>query len=183
MDAGNDRDKNVNNRTFRYFSKVAGSKFIMPDGKELFFMHGFHDLKEADYRGQKFQGNTMQGHEPDRRNGTSTFEVYKQELDALIKAGNPLLYIQGSQPEPLPSVGADANAHTEGDVAKAESLLKNVTHREMGEVNRGPNQTDVNTSTVDPNLQRQLLAESPAVAAARAAAATRNGAASGTSAK
>lgn len=162
--------------TKRYFSKVAGSKFIMPDGKELFFNFGFHDLKEEDYVGQICSIAQMNGNPPDRRNGLSCFEVYKAELDTLIKVGNPLLYIQGTQPEQLPNVGADANALSEAKAVQGEAAMLASGAIPSGDVNHTPASTspsDVNASTVDVNLKGLVLKDKPNIreqAAARTAA-------------
>lgn len=158
--------------TKRYYSKVAGSKFIMPDGKELFFNHGFHDLKEEDYVGVVCSIAQMNGNPPDRRNGVSCFEVYKAELDTLIKAGNPLLYIQGTQPEQLPNVGADANALSEAKAVQGEVAMRAAGAVASGDVNHTPGQltpSDVNASTVDTNLKGMVLKDKPDIRAQAAA--------------
>jgi hypothetical protein len=180
------------NRTFRYFSKVAGSMFHFPDGFSIQFAHGFFDLKEEDYEGKIFQVNTINNNPPHHNNGKPAFVAYKEELDAIIKAGNPLFYIQGTQPEPLPKVrdsrgreGADANAKSEAELAASEAIARGLPGKETGDVNAGATRTGVNESTVDVGLQAALLAEkAPAnagaarLAAIRAAAATASGSAS-----
>jgi len=151
--------------TKRYFSKIAGSKVIMPDGKELMFFHGFHDLKEEDYVGLICFINPVQGHPEDPRNGKPAYQVYKAELDALIKAGNPLLYVQGSQPETLPKPrdslgreGVDRNAMSEAEIAQASAAERAVGGRVTGDQNQGTTGiADPNASTVDPSLREALL--------------------------
>lgn len=175
--------------TKRYFSKIAGSKFIFPDGREIYFNHGFYDLKEEDFVGQVCNINSVNGQAPDSRHGKPLYQVYREELDGLIKVGNPLLYVQGSQPEPLPSFEADKSAKTEGEVATAEARMRGLQSTEMGELNKGVvGITDPNASTVDPSLRGLVLAErkpvgteSLSAGAARIAAARQAAAQKGTS--
>lgn len=152
----------------RYYSKIPGSKFIFPDGKEIFFNHGFFDLKPEDYVGEKISINSVQGQERDKRDGKDKFTVYKDELDGLIKAGNPLLYVQGTQPEALPKMATDANAKSEADIIRASAAEKNVVGTTTGDKNTGiGGLSDPNASTVDPELKAQVLANSGAAAAAK----------------
>lgn len=156
----------------RYYSKVAGSKFIFPDGETVFFNHGFFDFDPANYPGPILL-TAVNGQAPDKRDGRPKAEVYKEELDAIIKS-NPLFYVQGGQPEALPRVGADANAKSEAEISQAEGILKNsgAQVRVTGDINSG-SRLDVNESTVDPALQSQVLApkrDRAAEAAARQAA-------------
>lgn len=150
-------------QTFRYFSKVAGSKFYFADGHEIQFVHGFYDLKEEELQDPFFSNN-----EKHTDNGKVRFEVYKRELDGLIKTGNPLLYIQGTQPEPLPKprdskgrVGVDTNALSEGELATQDAALSGVPNRIAGERNAGPSRSDPNASTIDTQLQNIVLREKP----------------------
>lgn len=154
--------------TKRYYSRIAGSKVIMPDGKELYFYHGFHDLKEEDYIDEICRINPVAGQEPDIRNGKKAFEVYKAELDFLIKTGNPLLYIQGTQPEPLPKIGADKNALSETEVLAAQARERSMGGSVTGDANTGSiGFSDPNSSTVDPTLRGIILKERPINVAAK----------------
>lgn len=147
----------------RYFSKVAGSKFIFGDGFEIYFYHGFYDLKEQDFVQEKFLPNTLND-QTDPRAGMNKYQVYKKELDDLIKKGNPLLYVQGTQPEALPSMGADRSARTDAEVAQADNQLRRSVAEgvETGDANKGSiGLSDVNASTVDSSLKGMVFAERP----------------------
>lgn len=140
----------------------------MPDGKELFFLHGFHDLKEEDYVGQVYMAA---GEKPDPvRDGKPVFEVYKSEFDQLIKVGNPLLYVQGTQPEQLPNIKADANALTDVAAIQSEAAMQASGAIMSGDANKGATgMTGVNESTVDANLRGLVLNDRGASAKAEAA--------------
>lgn len=175
----------------RYYSKIAGSKFIFANGLEIFFNHGFFDLKENEHQ-EPFM---ILANKEDPRNGRRCFDVYKAELDDLIAKGNPLLFKQGTQPEPLPNIGAELNAKSEAEIAAQEAGFRNANIRVTGDVNAGQVAgvaSDVNTSTVDPELRTKLLGPTPVApagadrlkqiresAAIAAAVNTRTGSASG----
>lgn len=144
----------------------------MPDGFEIIFAHGFFDLKSEDYEGKVCLINVPTGAAQDPRNGLPAFDVYKAEFDALIKVGNPLLYIQGSQPEALPKVrdsmgrtaAADEHAKSEAELLAGTLAEARVGGVVRGEDNKGVTTSDPNASTVDPALRAAVL--KPAVTAA-----------------
>lgn len=148
--------------TKRYYSKVTGGRYIFKDGTDVVFAHGFADVISLDHQA---------------------------ELDEILGV-NPMIYVQEKLPEPLPQV--PQNAVAAADVAAADAALagRNTrTAQEVGPVTVGATTpSDVNTSTVDPELKAELLnaasnANSPAEMAKRAAAARLVGAASSVSSK
>lgn len=141
----------------RYFSKIAGSQFIQPDGHQMIFAHGFFDFKPEEYSGI-FLGAS----EKDPRNGKEKADVYQSELEQVLKqkGGNPLFYDQtqvqelGKLPTPIPKV--DQNAKSAEEIQRQDASLAGTKHREAGEANRGAvilGGGDVNASTVDHNLR------------------------------
>jgi hypothetical protein len=72
----------------RYFSKIAGSKFVMPDGHEITFAHGFYDFDPAKFAGETINIAAMNG-QVHVSNGKPKAEVYFQELEHLVKNNNP----------------------------------------------------------------------------------------------
>jgi hypothetical protein len=147
----------------RFFSKVSGSKFIMADGHEILFMHGFFDFDPANYPGPILLNSF--NNQKDARDGQPKAKVYYDELMGLIRVGNPLIYIQGTQPEALPKPkdfrgreGADQNALSEVEIAQQEAAFRGTAGRVTGEANIGTT-LNPNESTVDPQLRGLVLAQ------------------------
>lgn len=153
----------------RYFSKVAGSKFIQPDGFEMFFTYGFYNFKVAHFKDEIYMAQGQQG-DKDPRNGKTKAEVYFNELEAVVnqRGGNPLFYTMeqvsslDQAPVPIPTTIPDQDgklvnisglARSEAEIAAGDAALANTRHREVGELNRGATQTNVNESTADPALR------------------------------
>lgn len=173
----------------RFFSKVAGSQFIMPDGFAIVFAHGHFDFDPEKYTGTvnipAMNGQVHAAH------GKPKSQIYWEELEHLVNNNNPLVFDQEhltGVSEPLPAeLDPKRNAHSEAEVARAESALSRVPGHLTGEANiAGPGAgvpSDVNQSTIDPKLQAQVFkpvgpGAAAAVAAARAktaAANSRNG--------
>lgn len=153
----------MSGEVIRYYSKIAGSKFIFANAFEIVFAHGFFDLKESEHQEPFFVSNNKD----DLRNGKRCFDVYKSELEDLIAKGNPLIYKQGIQPAPLPRVDADRNARSEAEIAQIDALASQLPGRVTGDVNAGsPGGTaaDVNSSTVDPELRKTILGQPSGIA-------------------
>jgi hypothetical protein len=153
----------------RYFSKVAGAKFIQPDGTEVFFRYGFYDFKVKDFGDEIYMAQGQQG-DKDPRNGKTKAEVYFNELEAVVnqRGGNPLFYTMeqvsglANTPDPMPKavpnkdgklVDISGLARSEAEIAAGDASLAGTRHREVGELNRGPTQTNANDSTADPALR------------------------------
>lgn len=171
----------------RYFSKVAGSKFIFPDGEVIFFQHGFFEFDPANYPGPIII-MAVNGQAADKRDGRPKAEVYYEELETLAKS-NPLIYKQGGQPEATPKPrdskgreGVDRNAASENELAMQDAQMRNAASggvRITGDENKGST-LNVTDSTVDEDLKGMVLAtrqtqqpnDRAAAAAARQAAAS-----------
>lgn len=163
----------------RFFSKVAGSQYIMPDGFAVVFAHGHYDFDPAKHSGTvNIPAMNGQSH---AMHGKPKAQVYFEELEHLVTSNNPLVFDQ----EHLTGVAATLpaeldptkNAHSEADVARAESALARTPGRVTGEPNNGSNgsPSDVNASTIDPKLQQQVFKPvGPGAAAAVAAAKARS---------
>jgi hypothetical protein len=163
--------------TKRFFSKVAGAKYIFADGHEIQFRHGHYDFDPEQHVGTvnipAMNGQLHQAH------GRPKAEVYFEELQYLVTSGNPLIFDQdhlGGVSAPLPAeIDPSKNAHSEASIARVDAALANVKGRVTGEANAAGNgaPTDVNQSTIDPALQRAVFkpvgpGASAAVAAAKA---------------
>lgn len=162
----------------RFFSKVPGSQFIMPDGFAVVFAHGHFDFDPSKYVGTvnipAMNGQVHVAH------GKPKAQIYWEELEGLVNSNNPLVFDQdhltGVAAVLPPELDPKLNAHSEAEIARAESALSRIPGRITGEVNNpGPGAgapTDVNASTVDPKLQAQVFKPvGPGAAAAAAAAA------------
>lgn len=130
-------------QTRRYYSKVAGARYVFRDGTEVVFAHGFADISNS---------------------------AYQEELNEIL-GKNPMIYVEEKLPEPLPKV--QQNAVAEADLAAAEAALvgRNVrTAQEVGQVNvaAASKPSDVNASTVDPALKAELLSAASVSPAERA---------------
>lgn len=153
----------------RYFSKVSGAKFIQPDGFEMFFTYGFYNFKVKDFGNEIYMAQGQQG-DKDPRNGKLKSEVYFGELEAVVnqRGGNPLFYTQeqvstlDQAPLPIPNkipnqdgklTDISGLGRSEAEIAAGDASLANTRHREVGELNRGPTQTNVNESTADQSLR------------------------------
>lgn len=181
----------------RYFSKIAGSKFIFADGFEIAFHGGRFEFDPAKYPGP-FQCQVLNG-QTDPRNGKSCAEVYQAELEYLCASGNPLIFdephaVAAVKEDLAKTVGTAANAHSESAVAAGDQKLRAAGAVLTGDANLGGGNSDVNASTLDSALRGHFAAAtSPAakaVAKAKADAAAHNiaanttgGSASGTPAK
>jgi hypothetical protein len=161
----------------RYFSKVPGAKFIFPDGFEIQFLHGHYDFDSEQHVGTvNIPAMNAQLHQA---HGRPKADVYFEELEHLVKSGNPLIY----DPEHLtgvaqvlpPELDPTKNAHSEASIARVDASLANVKGRVLGELNPAGTgaPSDVNASTVDANLQKQVFKPAVGPGAAAAAAAAR----------
>lgn len=167
----------------RFFSKIAGATFIMPDGHTIQFVHGIFDFDPENYKDEVVNIPAMNG-QIHAAHGKPKAEVYFQELQHLVKTNNPLVFdpehIAGVNAQLPAEIDPSRNAHSEASILAAERLQATVTGRVTGDANNGIGNgqpTDVNASTVDTNLQKQVFkpatgpGASAAVAAARARAA------------
>lgn len=148
----------------RYFSKVPGATFIFPDGVTVMFTHGFYDFDPEKLPG-KYIGNSKE----DPRNGQDLAEVYFNEIETLVRNGNPMFFDQGTMPQALPQF--PQNAKSEAEIAAAEQVLAKVNGVVTGDPNTAPSggTSDVNSSAVDPNLKNIVFAAkvNPLVEAAK----------------
>lgn len=149
----------------RFFSRVAGSRYIFKNGTEALFIHGFYDVKD---------------------------QQELNELNELTEHGNPLIFRDPAKLEKLDHYveQARAKAKAEKEILSEDQTLSQLTAGKVTKVQQetggqvGTGQpTDVNMSTVDPQIQAAILGnasgvntsreqmESPAVTAAKARAA------------
>ena len=146
----------------RYFSKIAGSQFIQPDGHVMLFAHGFFDFKPEEYQGVFILTGVGQN---DPRNGKDRADVYQAELEMVLKqkGGNPLIYDQSQVqqldklPTPIPPIAQ--NAKSAEEIAKQDSSLAGTRHKESGDQNTGTisvGGSDPNSSTIDHNLRNKV---------------------------
>lgn len=166
----------------RYFSRIPGAHFTMPDGYQIFFLHGFYDFDPAKFKDEKvsiavMNGNTHPAHDRDKA------RVYQEELEHLVNSGNPLIFDQehaGVIVQPMPAdLDPSKVAKSEAEISAQDQRLAAVTSRVTGDTNKGEGQiTDPNASTVDAELRNVVFKEvgpgsGSAAVAARAAAARR----------
>lgn len=119
----------------RYYARVAGSRFCHDDGTETYFFHGFADISILEHQ---------------------------KELDMIV-GKNPNIYIPEKLPEALPEV--KQNALSEAELAAAEAANRKTPGRTAQEVGEVPANaglpTDLNTSTVDIELQAAVFKDGP----------------------
>lgn len=191
MEQGQNKASAVVDTNKRYMSSVPGSTFIFADGTKANFVHGHLDVNAEAFPG-KFLNQTLKDHP---HNGRLRYLVYQEELDQLVKEGNPLIFTQETvrnlqkMDEVKKEVEQSAKSEQSilaGDAAlrsSAASLGKQVAER--GELNKGDlGGSDSNSSTVDRGLQDVILAprvgpgahqDSPAVTAVKARIAANGG--------
>lgn len=151
---------NFGNQQFpkRYFSKVPGSVFTFPDGRQIQFLHGKFDFHPDDFVGTFISNNKEHPH-----NGKPLAEVYFNELEYLVKNNNPLIFEQGKLPDGLKlpeGLDPTKNAQSEISIQKVDAALAG-RGRETGDLNKGVTQpSDVNASAVDKELQNIVLGSS-----------------------
>ena len=166
------------NKPDRFFSRVPGSTYVFGDGTRVIFAHGYLDLSEELFPGV-FHNMAYKDH-PD--NGKPRYKAYKDELDRLVKEGNPLIFTQEtvSNLQDLPR--PEMNARSEAEIARQDQNLRRIAQTSGGAVETGERNTgdfDPNKSTVDTDLQSRMFAPRPEttgtrnVEAIRAAAAAR----------
>lgn len=146
----------------RYFSRVPGSKYTFADGHTIEFAFGRFDFDPEDF--EDMFSVILPAGQRHPFEGRTKAEAYYNELEYLVRTGNPLVFLQGGNPIPnLPQgLNPAGNAVAESDLVSAESLLRRGGNiRETGDPNVGGGSgmaTDVNTSTVDRGLQDIILA-------------------------
>lgn len=167
----------------RYFSKVAGAHYTMPDGFQIFFHHGFYDFNPEKFKGEKVAISIMNGN-MHPAHGQDRAEVYQAELEYLVNSGNPLIFDQehaGVIVQAMPdALNPSRVAKSEAEIAAQDQRLATLAGRVTGEsdnVNDGQI-TDPNASTVDAALRNVVFKEvgpgaNTGAAAAREAAAKR----------
>lgn len=150
--------------TKRYYAKVPGAGYIFTDGVKAIFAHGFLDVNEKTFPGEYVFPNPQLDPKGAKNTGRPAWQVYREELDALVEKGNPLIFTQETigRSEPIPSFAADAAkaAKSEAEIAASDAALRNsgVQVVASGDVNNGvTGSTDPNKSTVDPQIQAALL--------------------------
>ncbi len=114
----------------RYYSQVAGSRFITEDGTEIQFRYGFADIDILEHQ---------------------------KELDKIL-GKNPVIYIPEKLPEKLPEV--PQNAKSEAEIAAAEAALRGTIGKVSGDANLSATPgvpTDPNASAVDKDLQAAVF--------------------------
>lgn len=166
------------NKPERFFSRVPGSTYVFGDGTRVIFAHGYLDLSEELFPGT-FHNLAYKDH-PD--NGKPRYKAYKEELDRLVKEGNPLIFTQETvsnlQELPRPEI----QARSEAEIARQDQNLRRIAQTSGGAVETGERNVgdfDPNKSTVDTDLQARMFAPRPeaqgtrSVEAIRAAAAAR----------
>lgn len=162
----------------RYFSKVPGSRVIMPDGHEMHFLGGKLDFDPDNYPG-KLQCATH-NNQTDDRNGKLRAEVYRAELEHMVNNNNPLIYDEKTAlvaaNTKLPEVlDPTKNAQSEQAILTQDARLSQVKGVVTGDLNAAANAgqvTDVNKSTSDRELQTLFAnAAGPGATADRVAAA------------
>lgn len=143
-----------------YYSKVPGSTYTFQDGHQIQFLHGRFVFNPDNY-----QDTFLSQSDKHPLNGKLKADVYFNELEHLVRTGNPLIFDQGTLPIAAIPEGFDAarNALSEAARAEQDQALAKVNHREMGELNISPAGaagvvTGVNESTVDRDLQNTILA-------------------------
>lgn len=127
----------------RYFSKIAGSRFIFSDGVEVYFLFGRLDVgpENTNYP-------TME----------VMWKAYQKELNAIL-GKNPMIFVaEVDKTEKLPEV--EQNALTAQELQAREANLAGLPQRASGakDANLGNGlPTDVNQSTVDPRLRAEMF--------------------------
>lgn len=145
-----------------YHSRVPGSKYTFADGFSITFDFGRYRFNPEDFAGDQFWCQTMNNQPPHAFNGMDKADVYFKELEDLIKAPNPLIFVQGQNPDvKLPDeLNPAKNARSEAEIHEMDAKLRagGISGRETGDANLGPTTSDVNSSTVDRELQQRVLA-------------------------
>lgn len=144
-------------KTKRYYSKIAGSRFIFGNGQEITFFFGRADIGPDMPGGMDIYQHTN----PDGKhavNGLQCWQVYQQELNAILgKQTN--IYLPEVMPIDAPNVSQ--NAKSEAEIAAGEAALKAgsavKTQQEMGAFQGTGAPTDVNQSTVDPAIRAAMM--------------------------
>lgn len=146
----------------RFFSKIAGARFIMPDGFEITFHGGRFDFEPKKYPGNILL-QTLNG-QTDERNNSPRALVYFNELQNLVDSGNPLIFDEknaaAAVKQPMAPVATDVNAFSESAILNKDAQIASsgVVGRTTGDANTGTSTPgNVNESTIDPNIAAAVL--------------------------
>lgn len=147
----------------RFYSKIAGARYIFPDGTSVIFAYGFLDVTEKTFPGVVVSPNPQFKLKDE---GRPRYLAYQEELERLATEGNPLIFTQNTVKN-LQTVGEEykvesaKKAKSEVEIAAHDQAMRQagVAGRETGDVNKGSlGGGDPNSSTIDPALQAQVFA-------------------------
>lgn len=159
----------------RYYSKVSGARYIMPDGQEILFIGGRYDFHPDNFPGH-FTAATF-NNQTDPRNGQSKAKIYQDELEHLVKTGNPLIYdadhasnfVASNSLPPL--LDPTKNAQSEAQIQATDSRLpKGVVTGDLNVAANPGTVSDPNASTASPDLQQMFAKAAGHAGAERIAA-------------
>jgi hypothetical protein len=129
--------------TKRYFARVAGSRFVCPHcGDNITFFFGKVDI---------------------------TIKECQDQLDYLVKVGNPMIYTQDIIPKEVLAIDKDVEevkntGKSEAEVSAAEAAIRNaglqgVIQQEVGKITADAGlPTSADKSTLDPTLAATFMA-------------------------
>lgn len=148
-------NQQVNGRTF--YARIPHSKFIFSDNVEAIFAFGRLEVSPKTFTG-KYHRPTGPGMIESKDNGRPRWEVYKEELEAIVPPNgtNPNIFTQdtvdGLEELKLPEI----NAVDETSILTTDAVIarggNTKVQQQIGEVTIGGMPSNVNTSTLDGEL-------------------------------
>lgn len=140
-----------------FFARLAHSKFIFSDNVEVIFAFGRLEVSPKTFPGT-FQRPTGHGQQPHPDNGRPKWQVYMEELNAIVppQGTNPNIFTQDTweKLEELPV--PDQNAVDEVTLAQAENQITRTgnikVEQQTGAVAIGGAPVSANVSSIDQEL-------------------------------